>query len=186
MPAANAMIRCYITDRLTLGGVDALLANARRVASSVDWIQLREKDLPPDEILAIAKELVKLPPKLIVNSNLDVARACGAAGVHLPSGVPFPASVPSNFLIGVSCHSVADAVRAAQASYILLSPIFPSPSKPGYGPALGLAQLAEAARRVEVPLLALGGVNESNAPACVAAGAAGYASISAFQSATQP
>lgn len=180
------MIRCYITDRhalgdRALGSIDALLENARRVASTVDWIQLREKDLPSDELLAIARELVKLPPKLIVNSNVDVARACGAAGAHLPSGVPFPSDIPANFLLGVSCHSVAEVVRAQKAGYVFLSPIFPSPSKPGYGPALGLAQLAEAARRVSIPVLALGGVNESNAPACVAAGAAGYASISAWQ-----
>ncbi len=179
------MIRCYITDRISIGGVDALLANARRIAGRVDWIQLREKDLPDDELLAIARELVKLPVKLIVNSNFDVARACGAAGVHLPSNIPIPASLPGDFLIGVSCHSVAEVRRAVRASYTLLSPIFPSPSKPGYGPALGLAQLAEAARSVPVPVLALGGVNESNAPACVAAGAAGYASISAFQAATE-
>lgn len=179
------MIRCYITDRLALGGVDALLENTRRLAGAVDWIQLREKDLPADELLAIAREIVKLPVKLIVNSNLEVAHACGAAGVHLPAGVPIPSGAPSDFLIGVSCHSLADVVRAARASYAMLSPIFPSPSKPGYGPALGLAQLAEAARRVSIPLLALGGVDESNAPACIAAGAAGYASISAFQPATQ-
>lgn len=175
------MIRCYITDRNALGGVDALLANARRVAGAVDWIQLREKDLSHDELLAIARELVKLPVKLIVNSNFEVALASGAAGVHLPAGVPFPIDAPKDFLIGVSCHSVADVIRAHEASYVFLSPIYPSPSKPGYGPALGLAQLAEAARRVSIPVLALGGVNETNAPACVAAGAAGYASISAFQ-----
>jgi thiamine-phosphate diphosphorylase len=179
------MIRCYITDRQSLGGVEALLANARRVAGHVDWIQLREKDLPHDELLAIARELVKLPVKLIVNSNVDVARACGAAGVHLPASIPIPANLPGDLLIGVSCHSVAEVRRTVRAGYALLSPIFSSPSKPGYGPALGLAQLAEAARSAPIPVLALGGVNESNAPACVAAGAAGYASISAFQPATQ-
>ncbi len=174
------MIRCYITDRRALGGVAALLANARRVAETVDWIQLREKDLQPEELLAIARELVKLPVKLIVNSNVEVAREIGA-GLHLPAGVSVHASAPE---FGVSCHSVAEVRRAAAAGagYVLLSPIFPSPSKPGYGPALGLAQLAEAARTVEMPVLALGGVDESNAPACIAAGAAGYASISAFQS----
>lgn len=173
------MIRCYITDRHALGGVDALLANARRLAGAVDWIQLREKDLPPGELLAIARELIKLPVKLIVNSNVDVAREIGA-GLHLPAGDPVPANAPA---FGVSCHSVADVRRAASAgaSYALLSPIFPSPSKPGYGPALGLAQLAEAARAVTIPVLALGGVDASNAPACVAVGAAGYASVSTFQ-----
>jgi len=138
------MIRCYITGRLAIGGVEALLRNARRVAPLVDWIQLREKDLPPDELLALARELVLLGPKLIVNSNADVAIQAGADGVHLPWGAPFPAG--TGLRVGLSCHSVAEVRRAASlgASYVLLSPIFPSPSKPGYGPALGLAQLAHA------------------------------------------
>jgi thiamine-phosphate pyrophosphorylase len=64
---------------------------------------------------------------------------------------------------------------------VFLSPIFASPSKPGYGPALGVGLLEEACGRVGIPVLALGGVSEGNAGACVEAGAAGFASISAFQ-----
>ena len=89
----------------------------------------------------------------------------------------------AGFLIGVSCHSIGDVERAAGegADYVFLSPIFASPSKPGYGPALGVGLLGEACGRVWIPVLGVGGVSGGPAGACVAAGAAGFASISAFQ-----
>ncbi|MBL8239165.1 MAG: thiamine phosphate synthase [Bryobacterales bacterium] len=171
------MIRCAITDG---HGV------APAVMPRVNWIQVREKEMAARPLTALVASLVHAGPRIIVNSRLDVALAAGAHGVHLPAGsvAPFllrPLTGP-DFLIGVSCHSIAALLRAEAegASYVFFSPIFPSPSKPGYGPPLGLPLLAEACRRVRIPVLALGGVNEENAPACAAAGAAGFASISAF------
>lgn len=172
------MIRCAITNG-AFPGPAALRA---------DWLQLREKHLSARQLTALAQQLITSGAKLILNSRLDVALAAGAAGVHLPGNSPppsrFRALCPPGFLIGVSCHSVDDVDRAAAegADYVFLSPIFSSPSKPGYGPELGLAMLAEACRRVRIPVLALGGVNERNAQDCVSAGAAGYGSISAFSS----
>ena len=79
-------------------------------------------------------------------------------------------------LIGVSAHDGAGAAAAvdAGADYVTLSPIFPSISKPGYGPALGLAAIREASARV--PVLALGGVTHETVAECLDAGAAGGAS----------
>ena len=171
------MIRCAITDGRGVG--EAVLRRA-------DWVQVREKQMPARALTEMVRGLVGRGPRVIVNTRVDVALAAGAAGVHLPGASIAPwrlrGWVGAEFLIGVSCHSVADVERAAEegADYVFLSPVFASPSKPGYGPAVGLGMLGEACGRVRIPVLALGGVSESNVGACVAVGAAGYGSISAF------
>jgi thiamine-phosphate pyrophosphorylase len=174
------MIRCAITAG---HGVAAALFER------IDWIQVREKDMPARALTEMVRGLTGRGPKILVNTRLDVAIAAGAQGVHLPSASIAPTRLRAltgpGFLIGVSCHSLLDIERAEQegADYVYLSPIFASPSKPGYGPPVGLGLLREACRRVRIPVLALGGVNETNAEECVAAGAAGFASISAFAAA---
>jgi thiamine-phosphate pyrophosphorylase len=183
------MIRYYITDRGQLGSPAALLANiARHLAAGIDMIQLRERDLSVRDVMAMAQAVLQLPnpgpAKLLINDRADVALACGAAGVHLRGNSIAPARIraiaPDAFLVGVSCHSVDDVRRAAGegASFAVLAPIFATPGK---GPALGLGPLAEAARAVLIPVLALGGITTERAHQCEGAGAAGIAGISLFQ-----
>src|SRR5687767_12998828 len=135
------MIRCAITDG---PGV------AESVMRRVDWIQVREKDMGARALTEMVLKLVGRGPKIIVNTRADVALVVGAQGVHLPAGSIPPSRLRTltgpDFLIGVSCHSLVDVVRAEEegAGYVYLSPIFESPSKPGYGPALGLDLLREA------------------------------------------
>jgi thiamine-phosphate pyrophosphorylase len=186
------MIRCYITDRLSLGGEARLLdAVARNIAEGVDWIQIREKDLPARELLDLVRCALALPSsagtKILVNTRIDVALAAGAAGVHLPAGSIPPrawrAITPPGFLIGVSCHAVEE-VRAAEtdaADYAVFGPVFAPLSKTSGLAPRGLEALAEAACAVRIPVLALGGVTRDRIPACLAAGAAGVAGISLFQ-----
>ena len=83
----------------------------------------------------------------------------------------------AQMLIGASAHSLAEAQGAIAegANYVTMSPIFPTDSKPGYGPALGLEGLAAMTQAVSAPVLALGGVSPANAADCVRAGAAGVA-----------
>lgn len=171
------MIRCAITAGEGI---------AEWALRNVDWVQVRDKNMPARELTEVVRRLVGRGPRIIVNTRADIALAAGAHGVHLPAGSIPPSRLRiltgADFLIGVSCHSLVDVVRAEEegAAYVYLSPIFPSKSKPGYGPALGLDLLREACKRVRIPVLALGGVDERRAMACVAAGAAGFASISAF------
>lgn len=186
------MLRCYITDRRQLPSREALLENiARNLAAGLDWIQIREKDLSARDLFHLVQRAQALPnpaaTKILVNTRVDAALAAGAAGAHLPSGSPSPsrwrAIAPPDFLIGVSCHTLDDA-RAAQqdgADYIFFGPVFTPRSKPADLPPRGLDRLAEAARAVTIPVLALGGITSENALQCTSAGAAGVAAISLFQ-----
>ncbi len=184
---------CYITDRQALTGVPLMEVIGDAVRAGIDLIQIREKDLGTRELMGLAETAVAAargtPTRVVVNDRLDVARALGAAGVHL-GGQSLPARVvrrlaPPGFLVGVSCHSLEDALDAesAGADYALLGPIFETPSKVGYGPPLGLGKLREVRGRVKIPVLALGGVTVERAKACLEAGAAGIAGISIFQTA---
>jgi thiamine-phosphate pyrophosphorylase len=187
-------LRYYITDRLALGGVEALIANIeRQIAGGVDWIQIREKDLETRELLGLARRTVALadgsPKKtrILINSRLDIALAAGAHGVHLPSDSPRPdffRRQAPGMLVGVSCHDREElaAAEAEGADYVVLGPVFPPLSKAAAGQVLGLELFAELVRTVKIPVIALGGITRDNITACERAGAVGVAGISLFQS----
>ena len=158
------------------------------------WFSLREKDLPADERLELLGALVSLGRRfgasVTVHEDVEAAVATGAGGVHLPGGGNPAAArrlLPSG-LIGVSAHSPQEAAAqlAAGAGYATLSPIFLTQSKPGYGPVVGLDALAEAARLAPGPVVALGGIDDGNIAACLAAGARGIAVMGEIMRAADP
>jgi thiamine-phosphate pyrophosphorylase len=182
--------RYYITDRHALGGIEPLIANiARRLVKGIEMVQLRERDLPVRDQLALARRVRALEnpwgARILINDRLDVALAAGLDGVHLRGDSPEPAllraSTPKGFLFGVSCHSLSDVERAASADFAVLGPVFESLSKAGYGPVIGLDGLAKARAASPLPVYALGGITAANAQACIDAGAAGIAAITMFQ-----
>ena len=172
-----------------LGGVEPLIENIeRQVLAGVDWIQLREKDLPTRELLALARRIVAMAglTRILINSRMDVALAAQAHGIHLPSNSPPPSAFKRgapHLTVGVSCHNRDELVRAEQegADYAVLGPVFPPLSKKTAGVALGLDGFAGLVQAVRIPVIALGGITEASIPACERAGAAGIAGISLFQ-----
>jgi thiamine-phosphate pyrophosphorylase len=158
------------------------------------WFSLREKDLPEEERRALLAEFVTLGHQyeatVMVHDDLDAVIATGAGGVHLPSGADPQAArarLP-NGLIGVSAHTAQEAAAliTAGADYVTISPIFLTDSKPGYGPALGLAGLAQAVAAAKGPVVALAGITPANARSCIETGAAGIAVMGEIMRAADP
>jgi thiamine-phosphate pyrophosphorylase len=185
---------CYITDRRQLPSESVSVRIQQAIRAGIDLVEIREKDLTTRELLDLvrtAMEAIGEQPtggtRVVVNDRLDVALAAGAHGVHLgtrsmPARV-VRSHVPPDFLVGVSCHSLPEALAAASAGadYLVLGPVFETPSKLAYGPPLGLAKLQEVTAQVKLPVLALGGITLERVKACLENGAAGIAGIRIFQ-----
>jgi thiamine-phosphate pyrophosphorylase len=208
------MLLYYITDCTQFPGNEsarrsALLAKVRECAlAGVDYIQLREKDLSGRELEELAKAVVTevrvagRNTKLLINSRMDIAIACGADGVHLRSGEEDPnpgdaraifasAGAPSP-IIAASCHAEKEVALAEShgADFVVFGPVFEKSGVPGSGlqelrricAKVSLAnEKTEAVARARLPVLALGGVTLENAAECLRAGAAGVAGIRLFQ-----
>ena len=183
------MRKYAISDSRSIGGVDRLPEWVAGLESAgVDMVQIREKSLPANELAAIVSACLARCRKirLLVNTRVDVALACGAHGAHLPGG-SLPPSVwrgvtPAGFMFAVSCHSVEDAVEAQEggADFIVAAPVFAPLSKMAYREPLGVEGLRRICRSVALPVFALGGVTWQNAAECTEAGAAGVAGITLF------
>jgi thiamine-phosphate pyrophosphorylase len=204
-PAVSARnLLCYITDRRQFHGnadeqIRQLLARITECArAGVDYIQLREKDLGIRELEKLALQAMAAmpdgcPTRLLINSRVDVAMACGAHGVHLPAGdlsasearAIWSRGRQTRCVIGVSAHSPGEIALAEShgADFAVFGPVF---EKSGVTNPVGLEQLRQACRRAQaavppMPVLALGGVTLQNAAQCTEAGASGVAGIRLFQ-----
>ena len=185
---------CYITDRRQLRSVSLAAVIRETVRAGVDIVQVREKDLTSRELIALVEEALSATrepgmggARVVVNDRVDVALAGGADGAHLAAhSMPVQVVrrfVPRAFVIGVSCHSLGEAMAAESggADYLVLGPVFETPSKLGYGPPLGLEKLRNVTSRIRIPVLALGGITVDRIRPCLEAGASGIAGIRIFQ-----
>ena len=213
---ADSCILYYITDRTVFPGDertrrDRLLDKIAEAASAgIDYIQLREKDLPTRDLESLAREAMRiilklrtenreLPTALLINSRTDVALTAEADGVHLPANDISPKDVrtawhkscgrgrfareisPRSPLISVSCHSPQEVAQVASKHATLA--LFAPIFEKKDAPGTtpaGLENLRHACRS-QIPTLALGGITLQNAASCLHAGAAGIAAIRLFQ-----
>ncbi len=166
------MIRIHITD------------GAGGFATGVDFIQVRNRDASARDLTRIVREAMQFAA-VLVNDRADVAIACGAAGVNLRSGSIAPHQIKklAPLIVSVACHGAADVEKAEAegADYAVLAPIFSPLSKQDSRVPLGLEVLRQICATSKIPVIALGGITEANAPECVKAGAAGLAGITLFR-----
>ena len=174
-----------LTDRHIASGEDALVdAVAQAVENGVNVVQLREKDLPPEDLLRLARRLravTRHRAALIVNGPLETALAAEADGVHLPEAAPAIERPPWPFLIGRSVHSREAAERAwAECSdYLIAGPVFATASHPDAAPG-GPRLIEEISGAVAVPVIAIGGITPERVDEVLRVGASGVAVISAI------
>lgn len=189
---------CFVTDRSAAGGRPILEIVQAALSAGIEMVQVREKDLGGRDLLELSRAVVEAAKaaggrgRVLVNDRLDVALAAKASGVHLPAeGLPIEAvrrSVPRRFLVGRSVHSLAEARRAQQegADYVILGPIFATPSKARFGDPLGPAVLRKAVETLRVPVWAIGGIAPETAGALSGIPIAGAAVVRAIASAADP
>jgi thiamine-phosphate pyrophosphorylase len=190
-----------VTDRHQTKGRPLVPLLQRVLTTGITAIQLRERDLSTREFVTLAREVQNITAscrsQLLINDRIDVALALEGVGVHLRSD-SLPLSVARRLLgpkrlLGMSVHGVEEAVQAESdgADYIVLGPIYETPSKQIFGPPLGIHTLEKACRLVRTPIIGIGGVTAARAREMRHVGAFGAAVITAilgaddFESATR-
>ena len=178
-----------VTDRHQTNGRPLVPLLQRVLTVGAPAIQLRERDLSAKELVTLAREvqavMASRRSQLLINDRVDVALALEGVGVHLRSN-SLPVSVARQLLgaqrlLGVSVHAVEEAVRVESqgVDYIVLGPIYETPTKQMFGPPLGIQTLEKACRLVRIPIIGIGGVTAARVREMRCAGAFGVAVITA-------
>ena len=193
MKSANitaAALQLYaVTDSRWLNGAPLAAAVEKALAGGVTCVQLREKQLPFDEFLRTAKEIRTLCQNyhvpFIVDDNLDIALACDADGLHIGQN-DLPAAKAREVLgpdkiLGVSAQTIEQAVIACQdgADYLGVGAVFPTGTKTD-AVEVPLDTLKAITAAVDIPVVAIGGINADNITQLSGTGIAGAAVVSAI------
>jgi thiamine-phosphate diphosphorylase len=185
-----------VTDRNISKGRHNLSVVESAVRGGVSCVQLREKNCSTfefiEQALLLKKFLSDQNIMLIINDNLEVAQAVGADGIHLgQKDTPLSTAkkiIGDSMIIGISAEYLNDAVRAEKegADYIGVGPIYSTATKTDTGAPIGLDGLIKIRKSVKIPIVAIGGVNHTNAESVIKSGADGIAVVSAIVSAKNP
>ncbi len=178
---------------LVLDGRDPEPVLTAALDNGVDLVQLRDKELGDDELVEAAPIFRRAADEhgalFVLNDRPDLVAACRADGVHVgQEDTPVAEArriVGPGKLIGLSTHSPEQIAAAEGVDYISVGPVWETPTKPGR-PAVGLELVGEAARVARVPFFAIGGIDETNIGAVVAAGATRIAVVRAIRDAADP
>lgn len=184
-----------VTSQALSGGRTTLEIVMAALTGGVRLIQLREKEMPVREYVALARRVRELTAErgalLIINDRVDVALASGADGVHLGQDdfpVPEARKMAPELIIGVSTHGVEEALRAQAegASYINIGPLFPTGTKRWEGEFLGIDGMRRIAANVTIPFTVMGGIKREHIRDLTAAGARIIALVTAVTAAADP
>jgi thiamine-phosphate pyrophosphorylase len=178
-----------VTDRHQTKGRSLVPLLQRVITAAAPAIQLRERDLSAKDLVTLAREVQAVTAsgrsQLLINDRIDVALALEGVGVHLRSN-SLPVSVARQLLgaqrlLGISVHAVEEGLSAQSqgADYIVLGPIYATPTKQMFGPPLGIHTLEKACRLVRIPVIGIGGVTAARAREMRGAGAFGVAVVRA-------
>ena len=185
-----------VTDRGLCGQKSLEDIVLQAVKGGVSCVQLREKDISTrlfvEEAQRIKEILAPYKIPLIINDRIDIALACGADGVHIgQDDMPYATArllMGEKAIIGLSVETWDDVEESQKldVDYIGVSPVFATPTKTDTKGAWGLEGLAKIKAFSCHPLVAIGGLNESNARETVAAGADCIAVVSAICASPDP
>jgi len=185
-----------ITDRCHTGEIRLLRVLDDIIPEQRMMIQIREKDLSTRELLRFVDTVHRLvrPFRLpcLINDRVDLVLATRATGVHLRSDSlsvkEARVCLGSGYLIGKSVHSPGEVLQSEQdgADFVVLGPVYATPSKRAYGSPLGLGAIREASRRCHIPVYAIGGLTPDRVEPVIEAGAFGVAVISSIVQASSP
>lgn len=180
-----------VTDRSWTAHQTLAWQVKQSLIGGVTFLQLREKDLSDAEFLNVAIEIQKIADQyhvpFVINDNIEVAAKCGADGVHIGQtdmDIAFARErLGENKIIGVSVHTVEQAMRACQqgADYLGVGAVFPTSTKTDAS-AVSLKKLEQICKAVDIPVVAIGGINENNIAELKGTGISGVAVISAILS----
>ncbi len=195
MSNANSWRLYVIVDAAACGTRDPAEVAEQAIRGGADVIQLRDKRASTKALLEHARRLLPITQAaripLIINDRVDVAISSGADGVHLGqddlSINEARTRLGPGRLIGQSTHELAQAIRADLngADYLALGPIYATPTKPD-AKSVGLKLINEVKRRVSIPIVCIGGIDQATAPEVVRAGAACVAVVRAVCAAPDP
>ena len=166
--------------------VEELEVARAAVDAGATVVQLRLKGAETDEVVERGRPFRDLPATFIVNDDVEAALRLRADGAHLGrEDEGAERALEHGLMLGLSAAGLDEALGAERdgATYIGAGPVWRSPSKPDADAAIGLDGLREICAAVDIPVVAIGGIDASNARACVEAGAAGVAVIRAARDA---
>lgn len=181
MDGQTPALLCISNRKLFQGDRDEYLARLAQIDGLGIPVVLREKDLPEDEYIDLAREVISRCKNAILHTYINAAASLGYRKIHLTMDLLRSSDISGFEFVGVSAHTVEDAVEAERlgASYITLSHIFETDCKKGVPPK-GLSLITEARKKANIPIYALGGIDGENIDSVFAAGASGAALMSEF------
>lgn len=187
--------RLYLVTEEKVPIEELLMIVEEAIQGGVTMVQLREKNSSSRAFYEKAVRLKELTEAyqvpLIINDRVDIALAAGADGIHIgQEDLPIhkvKKIIPPSMLVGVSCHTVEEALSAekAQADYIGIGAIFPTQSKKNAN-LLADRVLEEIIKAVSIPVVAIGGINSNNIATIKDSGISGVAVISEIMKASNP